>query len=391
MQTESHPRLSDAIQWLQELTAFDTIPTHSNIPLVRHLEERLGAQDIATTTALTPNGDKATFLATIGPNIDGGVVLSGHTDVVDVAGQDWDTPPFSLSEKNGRLYARGACDMKGFLACALAMAPLFAQTPLTRPVYLAFSRDEEIGCAGSADMLALIKQCGANPDVALIGEPTRMKTIVGHKAGLTSSTVFHGVAAHSSMPAEGQSAIPFAARFITHLDNLEKEMARQADATSPFSPPHGTINVGMVHGGTALNIFAARCEMNWHYRAMPDEDLDAFVDRINDFLQNTLLPDMRASGHAVAIENTVNTCYPALAPLPDSPALALVAELIGDVSDDAVSFGTEAGHFQQASIPAVVIGPGDIAQAHKPNEYIEISQLAQCLHFFDKLRSKLSA
>ncbi|MDM5147010.1 acetylornithine deacetylase [Candidatus Persebacteraceae bacterium Df01] len=386
----THPRLPDAIQWLRELVAFDTIPSHNNINLVRYVETKLREININSTICPTNDGGKASLLATIGPTVDGGVVLSGHTDVVDTAGQQWATPPFELCESNGRLYARGSCDMKGFVACALAMAPVFSAATLSRPIHLAFSRDEETGCLGSADILALLKDSGMKPAAAIVGEPTHMKIIAGHKSGVSVKTIFHGVPAHSATPAAGISAIRFAARFITHLESLETDLRRRAPADSPFVPPHATVNTGVITGGTALNIIAARCEVNWHYRGMPSDKPEDFVAQVEDFLQNTLLPEMRASGHPATIENIVNSFEPALAPRPDSPAHQIAVKLTGNTDSDVVPFCTEAGHFQQDGISAVVIGPGDIAQAHKPDEYIEISQLAECLHFLDNLCTHLT-
>ncbi|MGU9951019.1 MAG: acetylornithine deacetylase [Gammaproteobacteria bacterium WSBS_2016_MAG_OTU1] len=386
----THPRLPAAIEWLQQLVAFDTIPARSNKPLIAHVASRLRDEYGIDSMQKEGGEDKTSFFATIGPQNSGGVALSGHTDVVDVIGQDWTKQPFALTEQDDKLYARGSCDMKGFVACALAMAPIFTAAPLQKPIHYAFSRDEEIACAGSEDMIALIKESGLTPESIIVGEPTRMKTISGHKTGLTMRTIFHGFAAHSSMPSAGVSTIPYAAKFIGHLRELELAMAATANSSSPFVPPHGTINVGTIHGGTALNIFAAECTMDWHYRGMPDDDMDKFAADINGFLQEVLLPEMQASGHPASIENIRVSSYPGLIAQPSS-ALELIETLTGDASQQVVSFGTEAGHFQRAGMSSAVIGPGDINQAHKPDEYIEIAQLDKCLHFMDKLCKHLSA
>lgn len=258
-------------------------------------------------------------------------------------------------------------------------------------MHLAFSRDEEIACAGTQDMLRMISDSGLKPAAAIIGEPTRMGIIAGHKSGLTMHTTFHGTAAHSSMPAAGVSTIPYAAQLISHLAQCEADMAANANTQSPFNPPHSTINVGTIHGGTALNIFAARCDLEWHFRGIPEDDMDQFAAAINDYLQNKLLPQMRASGHPADIENTRVSSYPGLV-AEESAAVQLARQLIANCnppSDDdkieVVSFGTEAGYFQRAGIPSVVIGPGDIDQAHKPDEYIDITELDLCLQFMDNL------
>lgn len=387
--TAPHPRLESAVEWLRELVAFDTTPPQSNKALVAHIAARLRNENGIDGAMLDGGEDKTSFLAAVGPKTDGGVVLSGHTDVVSTDGQEWSSPPFSLREADGKLFARGACDMKGFLACVLAAAPDFAAADLKKPVHFAFSRDEEIACAGSQDMLRLIRESGMRPGAAIIGEPTRMKIVAGHKTGLTMRTVFRGSPAHSSVPAAGVSAIPFAARFVCHLRDWEDEMRANADSASPFAPPYGTINVGMIEGGTALNIFAERCTLHWHYRGMPGDDTDAFADATDDYLQNTLLPEMRRGGHPADIVNTRTSFYPGLTP-EESEALSLARALSGETGYEVVSFGTEAGYFQKDGIPAVVIGPGDIAQAHKPDEFVEKTQLSECLLFLEKLRARLS-
>ena len=386
-----HPRLADAIELLAELVGFDTVSTRSNRALIERIDQWLSQRGITSAVKLTPDGEKAVLLANIGPDLEGGVLLSGHTDVVEVADQDWDTPPFELHRKGDRLHGRGSCDMKGFIACAMAMAPEFAGAGLKRPVQLAFSRDEEIGCLGSCDLLELIDQSGLHPEVAIVGEPTGMQVVAGHKGGLVAHTEFHGVPAHSSLPDEGVSAIPFAARFICHLTDLEAAMAKEADPASPFCPGHGTINPGIIAGGTALNIFAAKCRLSWHYRSMPDEDLDRFIADIEGYLQSELLPGMTARWPGAGLDHQVEAAYPGLKPLAESPALALSRELTGSTKTSVLSIGTEAGYFQQAGISSVVLGPGDIAQAHKPNEFVDIDQLNQCLHFLDRLCERLSA
>ena len=385
-----HPHLSQAIEWLRQLVAFDTIPANDNKPLVAHIAARLRQEHNINSHQMAADNGKVSFLATIGPKVEGGIVLSGHTDVVDTAGQNWTSPPYELLEKNDNLYARGSCDMKGFLACALAMTPVFAAANLTRPIHLAFSRDEELGCAGSPDMIRMIGLHNLRPAIAIIGEPTLMQTIAGHKTGLAMKTEFFGSPAHSSMPDAGISAIPYAARLVLYLKDKEAANRAAADLSSPFNPPYGTANVGIIEGGVALNIFAEYCKVTWHYRGMPQENVDAFVADVEDFLQNTLLPDMRASGHPVDIINTRTSSYPGLL-FGDSPAIALVESLTDNRERHVVSFGTEAGYFQQANIPAVVIGPGSIEQAHKPDEFIAIEQLSECLYFLDKIRAHLSA
>ena len=220
--------LDDAIRWLGELVAFDTISAHSNKPLIDYIERELRTQCGIEGVQLPTADGKSSYFATIGPRVDGGIVLSGHTDVVPVDGQDWATNPFEIVQKDGRIYGRGTCDMKGFIACVLALVPIFQKAPLKKPLHLAFSRDEEVGCAGADDILQLVADSGLKPSMALVGEPSNMQTIWGHKGGYTMKTTFRGTPAHSSLPATGVSTIPYAARFITYLEQLEKDLAEKS-------------------------------------------------------------------------------------------------------------------------------------------------------------------
>lgn len=371
---------------LAELVAFNTESSRSNLALVRRAESVLS--DVGAATAVKKNaaGDKASLFATIGPAVSGGVVLSGHSDVVDALKQTWRSPPFELTEADGRLHARGACDMKGFVACALAQAPAFAAAKLKRPLHVALSRDEEIGSIGMPDMLAMIAQTGLSPAAAIVGEPTRMRVVSGHKAGYEMRTTFTGVAAHSSLPAAGASAIVPAARFAVFLAALSESMARTPAAGSPFEPPHGIINVGIVRGGSARNIVADHCEVQWHYRPLPEDDAAGVVAQAERYCEEELLPMMRVNGHAAEIKTITDAYYPGLAPRPGGSAVRLAQTLLDDDSPPAVApYGADAGYFQQAGIPAVLVGPGDIAQAHKPDEFIAVSELERCLRFLDAL------
>lgn len=387
-----HSLLPQAITLLTQLTAHNTESSRPNLQLVSEVETYLRGHNLPVQVALDETRQKATLLCTIGPAVNDGVVLSGHTDVVDALGQTWQTPPFELTQKDdGCLYARGACDMKGFIACVLAAAPAFAAANLARPVHIALSRDEEIGSVGMPQMLDLLRESGLKPAAAVVGEPTEMKIIAGHKAGHEMVTIFHGAEAHSSMPSAGSSATVPAARFAVFLDELSQEMAAQPVAGSLFNPPHGSINVGIVHGGTAKNIIAGKCMVDWHYRSLPGEDASVVVERARRFAMEELLPQMRAGGHKAEIEFIEESNYPGLQPLPDSPALKLVQELLGQEEYGVVPFGADSGHFQQGGIPAVLVGPGSIRQAHKPDEFVAIAQLEACLGFLDSLRQRLAA
>lgn len=385
----THPLLPAAIDLLSRLTSHNTESSRPNLQLVEEVRAYLQSHRLESTVALDDTGQKASLLCTIGPQADGGVVLSGHTDVVDALGQRWQTPPFDLTEKNGRLHARGACDMKGYIACVLAAAPQFAAAAIARPVHIALSRDEEIGSVGMPQMLDMIKDGGMRPAIALVGEPTEMRIIAGHKAGHEMLTEFTGSEAHSSMPAAGTSATVPAARFVDFLARLSDDMAQQPVPGSPFNPPHGSINIGIIRGGTAKNIIAGKCVVDWHYRSLPDEDAEDIIGRARRYAMEELLPQMRAAGHPADIAFMEESSYPGLSPSADSPAVQLAQQLLGEDGFGVVSFGADSGHFQQDGIPAVLVGPGSINQAHKPDEFIEIDQLDKCLHYLDTLQRHL--
>lgn len=388
---ETHALLGEAVEWLRRLVAHNTESALPNTALVEEVRVFLANVGANVTVALDETGSKATLFATLGPQVDGGVALSGHSDVVDATRQEWRTPPFELSERGGRLFARGACDMKGFVACVLAAAPAFAQAPLRKPVHIALSRDEEIGVLGMPQMLEVIRDSGPRPAVAIVGEPTEMQIVAGHKAGRDMVTVFHGRAAHSSMPAEGCCANVPAARFVLFLEELNREMAAKAREGSLFSPPYGVVNPGLVRGGTGKNVVSARCEVAWHYRPLPDEDGEEVVARARRFAMEEVLPAMRAGGHSAWVEFLQESAYPGLTPDESSPALALARRLLGREDFAVAPYGADAGYFQQAGIAAVIVGPGSIAQAHKPDEFVETAQLVECLRFLDRLRERLAS
>ena len=376
----SHPLIDQAVDVLGKLVAFKTVPSASNLPLVRWVEAYIAL----SSTQVCVHGEKASLVATVGPPVEGGIILSGHTDVVDVADQHWQTPPFTLVEKSGRLYARGACDMKGFIACVLAQLPEIKTRPLKRPLHLALSRDEEIGCKGMVDILAMLRAANICAQAAIVGEPTRMRVVAGHKGGSEVRTIFTGSAAHSAMPEAGTSAITAAAQFIGFLAQMGQEMATHPQRDSPFVPPYGIINVGLVRGGTALNIIPGHCEVAWHYRALPG-DANTVIDEARRYTEEVLLPIMRRHGHPASVETIVDTIYPGLPVHLDSTAVRLAKTLLAVEDHSVASFGADAGYFHQAGIPAVLVGPGSITQAHKPDEYVEITQLNECLHFLDKV------
>ena len=371
---------------LADLVAFESVTETSNLDIVRYIEARLARLGIESELTFDGAREKANLCATFGRDGDGGVALSGHTDVVP-AGVGWSAPPFRLIEKDGKLFARGAADMKGFIACALACAPAFAAARLRHPIHLALSFDEESRSAGAPILVAAMRQKRA-PAAAVVGEPTMMKIVAGHKAGFEATTDFFGVAAHASDPRAGVNAAFFAARFVCEIEAMALECARRPRPRSDFEPPYSTLSVGVVAGGVARNMLPQTCEVAWEYRPLPDEDAVAAVARIEKIVAR-LDGEMRAQNPRAGAKNRFIDSYPGLPFEPDSPALRLARELLPEGGCEVVAYGADAGCFHRAGIPAVLAGPGDIAQAHKPDEFVAVAQLAECLDFMSRLQARL--
>ena len=371
---------------LADLVAFESVTETSNLDIVRYIEARLARLGIESELTFDGAREKANLCATFGRDGDGGVALSGHTDVVP-AGVGWSAPPFRLTEKDGKLFARGAADMKGFIACALACAPAFAAARLRRPIHLALSFDEESRSAGAPILVAAMRQKRA-PAAAIVGEPTMMKIVAGHKAGFEATTDFFGVAAHASDPRAGVNAAFFAARFVCEIEAMALECARRPRPRSDFEPPYSTLSVGVVAGGVARNMLPQTCEVAWEYRPLPDEDAAAAVARIEKIVAR-LDGEMRAQNPRAGAKNRFIDSYPGLPFEPDSPALRLARELLPEGGCEVVAYGADAGCFHRGGIPAVLAGPGDIAQAHKPDEFVAVAQLAECLDFMSRLQARL--
>ena len=371
---------------LADLVAFESVTETSNLDIVRYIEALLARLGIESELTFDGAREKANLCATFGRDGDGGVALSGHTDVVP-AGVGWSAPPFRLIEKDGKLFARGAADMKGFIACALACAPAFAAARLRRPIHLALSFDEESRSAGAPILVAAMRQKRA-PAAAVVGEPTMMKIVAGHKAGFEATTDFFGVAAHASDPRAGVNAAFFAARFVCEIEAMALECARRPRPRSDFEPPYSTLSVGVVAGGVARNMLPQTCEVAWEYRPLPDEDAAAAVARIEKIVAR-LDGEMRAQNPRAGAKNRFIDSYPGLPFEPDSPALRLARELLPEGGCEVVAYGADAGCFHRGGIPAILAGPGDIAQAHKPDEFVAVAQLAECLDFMSRLQARL--
>lgn len=382
-------RLDRTKDILADLLAFPTLSGGGNLEMIAYLKDRLEAVDAHVRIYPDETGERANLFATIGPDRPGGVVLSGHGDVVPVEGQAWTVEPFALTERDGRLFGRGAADMKGFIASAVAMAPVFAAEALRRPLHIAVTYDEEIGCFGAQALLERLAADGVRPSIAIIGEPTEMGMVEGHKGCFEYTTEFVGLEGHSSKPDDGVNAIDYAVRFIARLHELRMALEAEAPDASRYTPPWTTVHVGRVAGGTARNVIARQCRVDWEIRPVQRRDAELVKEAIAAFVSTELKPAMIAV-HPEADIVTRTICeVESLEPVATSEARDLIGELTGVSSAEVVPFGTEAGLFQAAGMASIVCGPGSIRQAHMADEFIEESQLDACLTLFDKLRAKL--
>jgi acetylornithine deacetylase len=378
------PSTGTAKELLARLVAFDTTSHKTNIPLIRFVEDYLAGHGVESTRVPTADGEKSSLFATIGPSDTGGLALSGHTDVVPVDGQIWDTDPFTLTERDGRLYGRGSCDMKGYLACVLAMVPQLKARRLKVPFHIAFSYDEEIGCTGVRPMIGAFGKSFPTPRMVFVGEPTTMTVVDAHKGPVRWRVELTGRAAHSSMPHIGVNAIAYAGRLIGELARMEEELKAGA-RDERFEPSWTTLQVTRIEGGTASNIVPAPCWFGWEIRGLPGFDPMTLDRRLRRFAEEKCLPEMRRVAPEANIEITIANRVSAFAADTKSGIVPLSLQLAGQNKTFAVSHCTEAGLFQEGGAPAVVIGPGDIAQAHTPNEFIEIADLEKCLVFLERL------
>lgn len=385
-----HPQLARTEDILADLVAFPTVSADSNLALISYAAELLQGCGAEVLVQEAPDAGKANLFATFGPQTDGGIVLSGHTDVVPVTDQDWHCDPFQLCQKDDKLFGRGSCDMKGFIAATLAAAPALAAQVRDRPLHVALTYDEEIGCFGAQHLASLLSDHPVTPAIALIGEPTEMRVIEGHKGCYEYSTHFHGLEGHGSAPDLGVNAVEAAVRYVSVLLDLKERLTQWAPQDSPFEPPWSTINVGALHGGSAHNVIAARAQVDWEMRPVSSTDADFVKTALRDFCDTELLPQMRAVYPDARIELEIIGEVAGLIPTQENEARQIVSELTGANGADVVAFGTEAGIFQALGMDVVVCGPGSIAQAHKANEYVSRDQLAQCLRMLDGLGAKLA-
>ncbi|QCO05404.1 acetylornithine deacetylase (plasmid) [Azospirillum argentinense] len=375
---------------IARLVGFDTVSRRSNMALIDWVRDHLAGYGVESRLVPSPDGAKANLFATIGPMTEGGVVLSAHTDVVPVDGQPWNTDPFTLVERDGRLYGRGTADMKSFPAVALALLPDILEAGLKRPLHLALSYDEEVGCIGAPAMIARIADELPRPRAVIVGEPTSMGVVLAHKGCYVLRTTVTGHEVHSSQIDRGVSAVMTAARLVNLVGDMAAENAAAAEPACGFDPPFTTLQVGTIEGGTAANITARHCSFVWDIRPLPGDDWTRYRDRFEAECVR-LRAVMRRISPDCDIRTEQLAGVPGLAPEPDGPAAQLCHALTGRNDTGMVSFAAEAGQFQEAGLSAVLCGPGSIDQAHQPNEYIDVAQVTACEGFLRDLVRRLAA
>lgn len=374
---------------LGKLLAFDTTSRESNLALIAFIRDYLDGLGIESQLFQDDSGKKSNLYARLGPKGNGGVMLSGHTDVVPVDGQQWAFPPFALTEHEGRYYGRGSADMKGFIACVLAAVPDFLAQPLRMPLHLAFSYDEEVGCLGVRSLVNYLKTSAEKPALCIIGEPTEMRPVYGHKGKLAMRCYVQGHACHSAYAPLGVNAIDYAARLINKLSALGEQLAEKQDAR--FDPPYSTLQVGTIHGGAALNIVPQECQFDFEIRHLPDEQVDSVVSELRHYADDCLVPQMKQRAESSAITLTPLSRYPGLLTDPQSDFAGWLAQWCGSHQFSTVPFGTEGGLFDEAGIATLVCGPGSMEQGHKADEFVSRDQLQQCLLMLDNLRAWMTA
>ena len=381
-----------SIEMIRKLVAFPTVSRESNLDLIDFVREYLKPYDADVRLTFDDDKRKANLFATLGPRkggMSGGIVLSGHTDVVPVQGQAWDTDPFTLLEREGRLYGRGTSDMKGFISVVLALLPEFVARGLKSPVHLAFSYDEEVGCIGVGRMIADLKAAGIQPQSCIVGEPTLMKPVIAHKGKKSYRATVRGLAAHSAYAPSGVNAVEAAAEAVAYL----KRMARRHRDSGPydrgFDVAHTTVHTGVLRGGTALNIVPHECSFDFEFRHLPGDDPEKLIAEFKAYIAKTLEPEMRAVFKDAGFDIQLMSQIPALDNSAETEVVALAQRLSGNTEIGKVSYGTEGSQFQGAGIPTVICGPGSIEQAHKPNEFVSLEQIAQSEVFLRGLMARV--
>lgn len=382
--------LNAQIEWIARLVRHDTTSRNSNLNLIEDVESYLDQHGVRSTRVANEDGTKANLYFTVGPMVEGGVVLSGHTDVVPVDGQPWDTDPWTVIEKDDKLYGRGTADMKTFSAIGLSLLPDMLEAGLKRPIHFALSYDEEVGLLGAPAMIEEIRDLVPTPSAVIVGEPTDMQVVDGQKGIAVFRTEITGHEAHSSQPHRGASAIMAAGRLMAKIAEMVDRRKAVADTNSPFMPPYTTMSVGVIEGGTAANILARRCGFTWDVRTVPGDDVQSILAEYNAEADK-ILAEMQSIAPDCSIITETLADGPPLMPEADNPAAELAHQLTGANGRRSVSYAAEAGQFQQAGFSTVICGPGSIDQAHQPNEFITLSQVAEGTRFMRNLIRHLSA
>ncbi len=377
--------LDKTISVLTDLIGYPSISSESNLDIINYLSDKIKSLGGKIDIIKTSDNKQANIFATIGPEIDGGIVLSGHTDVVPAKELNWNSDPFKLTRKDDLLYGRGSCDMKGFIASTIVAAEILKNKNLNYPVHFSYTYDEEIGCFGARHLIKELKKYKYKPSIVIIGEPTNMEIIEAHKGDCEYTTCFHGIEGHASNPEKGLSAIQYGSLFTNKLFEIGNELKRRAPSDCPFNPPWTTVQVGKIEGGVAHNVIAGQCSIDWEMRPINEEDKNFVKNNLLKYCQNKLLPEMQSKFAEAKIETETIGEIPGLIPQKDNQARVIMQDLLQSNSTGVISFGTEAGIFQEMNMDVVVCGPGSIDQAHKANEFVSISELDKCLQNLLKL------
>ena len=379
-----------SLEMIRRLVAFDTTSRGSNLALIDFVRDYLEGLGVASELVFDETGQKANLFATLGAADQGGIMLSGHTDVVPVDGQDWHSDPFAVAGKDDRLYGRGTADMKSFIAVALALLPEIAGRPLATPLHLALSFDEEVGCLGVRRLIARLAARPDRPRLCIVGEPTLMRPATGHKGKRSFRCHVHGLESHSALAHLGANAVEAAAELVAHLKGMARRKRERGPFDAAFAPPYTTVHTGVIRGGTALNIVPKDCSFEFEFRLLPHEDADALEAEIRALARERLLPEMRAVAPAADIRFEELSGFPGLDTPEDAEVTQLAAALSGSNGTEKVSFGTEGGLFHEAGIPTIVCGPGSIGEAHKPDEFVALEQIAACEAFMRRLFARVA-
>jgi acetylornithine deacetylase len=382
--------MPETLSLIEKLVGYDTTSRESNLDLIHFVQGYLRDMGVESMLVHDADGCKANLYATLGPSDRSGVMLSGHTDVVPVDGQNWSSDPFALRKGDGRLYGRGTSDMKSFIAVALAFAPEMLARNLETPIHFAFSYDEEIGCVGVRRLIDILKDMPVKPAMCIVGEPTEMQVVIAHKGKQSYRAHVRGLESHSSLAPNAVNAVEYAAEAVAYLKGMARRIAANGPFDDDFDIRHTTVHTGVMNGGTALNIVPKECSFDFEFRHLPADDADALFAELERYVRGTLEPEMQAIDPGTGFSFEPLSTIPSLDAREDADVVTFVKSLAERNDHGKVAFGTEAGLFEkQAGIPTVICGPGSIVQAHRPDEYISLEQVALCEAFMRRLIDRL--